>query len=159
MGSSGETKDGRGVQVAGKAERVLAVDPTAVWALVADPARVGEWAGVATVGYMGTELPKTGQAVFVRTRRWQRSDKARRVEIESWEAGTGYRCRVERSNARSPMLFEVSIKPEVSADGIATRIRLTQRMNAPSLVAGMLCRYVSARLERKLDRIEASATG
>lgn len=153
-----DNKDDRSVQFSSGAERVVGVDPTAVWALVADPARVGEWAAVTIVGYMGTELPKAGQAVFVRTRRWRRSGKARRVEIESWEAGAGYRCALESRLLRQPVGFEVTIKPEVSGSGIATRVRLTQRMVSSQAVARVLQRYVAGRLEKMLDRIERAAT-
>lgn len=158
MFGSGESEEDRSVKVSCSAERVLAADPTAVWALVADPARVGEWAAVTTVGYMGTELPKTGQAVFVRTRRWQKADNARRVEIDSWEAGAGYRCTVESRLSRSPLCFELSIKPEVGADGISTRVRLTQRMETSAAIAAMLRRFICGRLERALDRIETATT-
>ena len=157
MVSSGESKDDRSVRVIGTAERVLPVDPTAVWSLVADPARTSEWAGVTTVGYMGTELPKTGQAIFVRLRRWDRDSKARRVEIESWEAGTGYRCVIASKRAQTPIRFDLTIKSEVVADGIATRVKLTQRMVTAPAWAGITQRYVAGRLERKLDRIERAA--
>lgn len=161
MAGSGESENenDRSVNITCSAERVLAVDPTAVWALVADPARVGEWAAVTTVGYMGTELPKTGQAVFVRTSRWQKADNARRIEIEAWEAGAGYRCVVEGRRSRSPICFEVGIKPEVAADAISTRVRLTQRIETSGFLAAMLRRFICGRLERKLDRIETATAG
>ena len=142
-----------GEQFTTRVERVVAADPTTVWALIADPGRVGEWAAVNAVGYMGTELPKAGQAVFVRTSRWQTENKARRVVIDAWDAGTGYRCSIERAG-KAPLCFEVTIKPEVSGAGIATRIRLSQRMSAPPLLIPLRRSVMQRQLLRRMDRIE-----
>lgn len=135
-------------------ERVIYADPTRVWALVADPARVGEWAAAEAVGYLGTELPKVGQIVFVRTRRWQSATRARRVEIEAWDAGSSYRCKVEIGRVATSISFELRVTPEVTGDGVVSRVRLSQRMELPPLYVPLLRRYVSRQLERKLDRIE-----
>ena len=124
-----------------------------MWALIADPGRVGEWAAVTAVGYMGTELPRVGQAVFVKTSRWQTENRARRVVIDAWDAGTGYRCSIERVG-KDPVCFEVTIKPEVSGAGIATRVRLSQRMSAAPLLIPLGRSVVRWRLSRKMDRIE-----
>ncbi|MEA2002441.1 MAG: SRPBCC family protein [Actinomycetota bacterium] len=134
-------------------ERVFSADPTRVWALVADPARVGEWAAVEAVGYLGTELPKVGQIVFIRTRRWQSPTHARRVEIEAWDAGSGYRCNVEIGRVATSISFELRVIPEVTGDGVVSRVRLAQRLELPPAYVSLLRRHLSRQLERKLDRI------
>lgn len=139
------------------AERVVDADPARVWALVADPMRAGEWAGVATVGYMGTELPKTGQVVFVRSRRWRPRSRTRRVEVQEWEAGSRYRCEIQHEGAAATC-FELAITPEATGSEIATRIRITQTTLVPKSTAGLAQRYVCGQLERQLDRISKALT-
>ena len=134
------------------AEQVLDADPAAVWALVGDPLRVGEWAAIEAVGYLGTELPKVGHIVFLRTQRWQRRSSPQRVEVESWEAGAGYVCVVEPGRLLTSIRFSVALTPEVTSDGIATRLRLTQQVVGPrpllALLRGRLCRSLEAKLRR-----------
>lgn len=142
------------VHVFCSAERVLAADPSRVWMLVADPSRIGEWAATATVGYMGTELPRQGQVVFVRTRRWQRPSAARRVEVEEWEAGSRYRCLVQSTRLVHDASFEVEIHPEPQGDRVATRVKLMQRMEATPAVASGVRWFVDRKLQRLLARIE-----
>jgi len=134
-------------------ERVISADPTRVWALVADPARVGEWSAIEAVGYLGTELPKVGQIVFVRTRRWQSPTRARRVEIEAWDAGSSYRCNVEIGRVATSISFELRVTPEVTGDGVVSRVRLAQRMELPRLYVPVVRGHLNRQLERKLDRI------
>ncbi len=122
--------------------------------LVADPARADEWAAVATVGYMGTELPKSGQVVFVRTRRWQRPSSARRVEIEEWEAGERYSCKLGSYRLAENVTFGVEIHPEPAGGGVGTRIKLTQRMEAAPQLAGWLQNYGNRRLQRLIAKVE-----
>lgn len=151
MTGSGSAKT---VHVFSSAERVLAADPARVWMLVADPSRAGEWAAAATVGYMGTELPKQGQVIFVRTRRWQRPSAARRVEVEEWEAGSRYRCALQPTRMVPEATLEVEIHPEPTGESVATRIRLVQRMEARSQAATAVQWVVDRKLARLLDRIE-----
>ena len=140
-------------QVTSASERVIAVDPTRVWALLGDPARLGEWAGVKVVGYMGTELPKTGQAVFVQRRGL--GARPRRVEIEAWEAGASIRCIIHGD--AEPVRFDLAINPEVGSSGITTRVRLTQRSDVPEMLTGLAGWWTERRLARRLDRIEKVA--
>ena len=149
-----ESGSARAAHVLSSAESVLAADPAQVWMLVADPSRVGEWAALETIGYMGTELPRQGQVLFVRTRRWQRPAAARRVEVEEWEAGSRYRCVLEPSRSVNAATLEVVIHPEPTGEVVATRIRLMQRMEAKPQAARMVQWIVDRRLERMLDRIE-----
>ena len=144
----------RRIHVLCTAERIVEADPARVWMLVADPARVGEWAAVATVGFMGTELPKSGQVVFVRTRRWQRSRSARRVEVEEWDAGAGYSCKLGSYRLADDVTFGVEVRPEPAGEGVGTRIKLTQRMETSPQLATWLRAYVDRRLQRLIDRIE-----
>jgi hypothetical protein len=148
--------DNRRVACRIHAGRVISVDPSLVWALVADPARTGEWAAVETVGYMGTELPKPGQAVFIK-RSWQRRSRARRVEIENWEAGSSYRCNVATPPFRTPVEFALHITPEVTGAGIATKVGIDEALQLPRLAVAPVRLYVRWALERKLDRIAKRA--
>lgn len=135
-------------------QRTIAADPAQVWALVADPMRVGEWAPYAVVGYMGTELPKTGQVVFLQTRGWRPGPRGRRVEVKNWDAGSRYRCEIQVENGGTPVLVEVGVTPEVTGSAIATRVVLAQQQEVPEGSARMLHWYLTRRLERRLDRIE-----
>ena len=144
----------RRIHVLCTAERVVETDPARVWMLVADPARVGEWGAVAAIGFMGTELPKSGHVVFIRTRPWQRSQSARRIEIEEWDAGTGYSCKLGSYRFADDVTFGVAIHPEPAAGGVSTRIKLTQRMEAAPQLASWLQNHMNRRLERLIDRIE-----
>jgi uncharacterized protein YndB with AHSA1/START domain len=140
--------DGRRTVVV--AERVIDADPTRVWSLLADPERIAEWAGLALVGYMGTELPRPGQSVFVKRRRpWSRP---RRLEIENWDAGAGIRCVVH--TGQSPTSFDISIHPEVESERIETKVRLTQRSAVPRYAEVAAAWWIERQLERKLDRVE-----
>lgn len=140
-------------QLVAMAERVLDVDPARVWALLADPERVGEWAGVTVIGYMGTELPQSGQSVFVRSARWRRLARTRRVEIEAWDAGASVRCLVHSDRSASVVGFEVSIHPEVTHDGIATTVRLVQRMEVAPSTYAVARWWVDGQLTARLNRI------
>jgi uncharacterized protein YndB with AHSA1/START domain len=146
-------RDDKAGTIVCSAERVIAADPTQVWALVADPMRVGEWAPFEVVGYMGTELPKRGQIVFLRTRWWRPGSRERRVEVQEWEAGTMYRCEVQPDGGAAPIGIEVGVTPEVTGAEIATRIRLTQRLQSTGSSARVLRWYLTRQLERRLDRI------
>ena len=132
------------------AQRVIDSDPAQVWSLLANPERVAEWAGLVTVGYMGTELPRAGQVVFVK-RRFARGEP-RRVEIESWDAGAGIRCLIHTNP--DPTGFELTIHPEVESDRIETTVRLKQRFTTPPSLVPVASWWVTRQLERKLDRIE-----
>lgn len=138
-------------------ERLVDADPTKVWALVADPDLIDRWAGLETVGYMGTELPKPGQSVFVRRRRFKIGAKTRRIEIEDWEAGSTVKCLVE--TASSAVRFEIGILPEVTQDRIMTRVKLSQAVEGNHVITSGLGWLVRRSLGAKLDRIEKAVVG
>ncbi|NNF63846.1 MAG: SRPBCC family protein [Acidimicrobiia bacterium] len=96
--------------------RDLDADPAAVWALVADPERIAEWAPVVFVGWMGTNLPAVGQAFFIS---WL-TDGARRFEIDEWEAGRRFRCVVDRPAGH----FEVLVDTTVVSGGPRSSLEL-----------------------------------
>ncbi|MCP3998058.1 MAG: SRPBCC family protein [bacterium] len=135
--------------VVSSSERLIAVDPTQVWALLANPDRLSEWSGLTMVGYMGTELPKPGHVVFVQRRRV--GAKPKRLEVESWEAGAGIRCLVHTTDQATR--FELAIRPQIEPSSISTRVRLTQRSAVPSFVQGAAAWWMARRLDRMLDRI------
>ena len=139
--------------VYGVAERVIPIDPARVWSLLGDPSRLGEWAGVRLVGYMGTELPRPGQSAFVRRKLLgRRSD---RVEIESWVAGERIACLIH--NQAEPVRFEVVIHPEVGHGTIGTRVRLTQRISTSPVLAGPSRWWIERQLAGKMTRIGRAA--
>jgi hypothetical protein len=137
--------------IAVSAEQIINADPTRIWALVADPARLGEWAGVATVGYMGTELPKPGQLVFVKARHGLLPGRQHRVEIKTWQAGSAVTCTVD--SGANPTRFELRISPRVEHERIATRVRLEQRSEVRQVLVPIAHWWIDARLRRMLNRI------
>lgn len=134
-----------------RAERLIDADPSRVWALVADPERLREWAGVATVGYMGTELPKPGQRVFVRTRLGVLPGRQRRVEIESWQAGSAVTCLVE--TAATPTRFDMKIAPRLEPERIETQVSLVVHAEVPVWLDVAGGWWGEMRLRRMLNRI------
>lgn len=134
-------------------ERVLAIDPTRIWSLLGDPLRLAEWAGVRLVGYMGTELPRPKQSVFVRRRSLRR--RTVRVEIDSWSAGERFSCLVHV--APQPVRFELVIRPEIGTDKIGTRIRMTQQASVPMFLANPARWWLRRQLEARLKRIAKAA--
>ncbi len=132
------------------AERVIEADPTRVWSLLANPERIADWAAVSMVGYLGTELPRTGQSVFVQGR--GRRAKPKRLEIETWDAGSGIKCIVHTEP--EPTRFELTIHPEVQHESILTRVRLAQRSRVPGYLQVAARWWVDRQLAQKLDRIE-----
>lgn len=147
--------DGRR-SIAAIVDRVIDVDPSRVWALVADPERLGEWAGVVAAGYMGTELPKSGQKVFVRARNPLLGRKQRRVEIESWQAGSAVSCVVE--SRLGPIRFDLVIKPRVETGGIETQVEIMEQMEVSPVLAPVAQRWMDWRLNRMLARISRAAS-
>ena len=141
--------------VRSSAERVIDADPSRVWALVADPARLSEWAGVVTVGYMGTELPKPGQRIFVKTLRSLLPGRHHRVDIEKWQAGSAVSCVIDAD--RASIRFEVAIRPLVEREQIVTQVRLAQRSETASYLALFTQWRQDSRLDRMLDRIDKAA--
>ncbi|MCP4309055.1 MAG: SRPBCC family protein [bacterium] len=146
--------DGNRQQIVVVAERMVTADPARVWALIADPSRVAEWAGVAMVGYMGTELPKPGQTVFVRRGRF---GKTWRVNIDAWDAGSSVRCLLESDKSEGVVRFELAIHPQVTADAIVTKVRLSQRMEASRPFGRLVHTLVASELNKKIDRIAKAA--
>jgi hypothetical protein len=148
-----ETESG-GRHVTSVAERMYpGLDPAAVWALVADPARAGEWAGVMPVGYMGKELPEVGHALFVKTAPWQSRSRARRVEVLSWSAGSGYSCRVTGTRLVDDVEFAARVEPVVGAAGVSTRVRVALQAAVPRLLEVPLRWLAGLKTQRMLARI------
>jgi hypothetical protein len=138
-------------RIAAVAEAVIEADPTRVWSLVANPERIADWAGFELVGYMGTELPKPGQSIFLSPQRRLHRGEPRRVEIEGWDAGARITCVVHTEPDRTG--FELTIHPQVEPDSIATRIRLVQRSYVPIVLKIAAQRWLERRLMVKIDRI------
>ena len=103
-------------------------DPASLWALVADPERVGEWAPVQFVGWMGREVPEIGHAFFATFRKGADPSSAVRFEIVDWAAGHQYRCSITRSleddAAVSDEMIEVTVTAEVRSGAPVARLDL-----------------------------------
>ena len=146
--------DGNRQRIVVVAERVVAADPARVWALIADPSRVSEWAGVTMVGYMGTVLPKPGQTVFVRRGRFA---KTWRVNIDAWDAGTSVGCLLDSDKSEGTVRFDLAIRPQVTRDAIVTKVRLTQQLETSPPFGPLVHRWVARELNKKIDRISTAA--
>lgn len=139
--------------VVGDRRRYEDVDPAAVWTLLADPSRIGEWAGVETVGYMGTELPAVGHIVFIKTGRFQKSAGARRVVVESWDAGTGFRCKVDGVRVVGDFVLEVRLTSEVGHAARSALLEIRQAAEVPRRLEAVWRAWASHRVKRMLDRV------
>ncbi len=112
---------------------VSGADPATVWALVADPERVAEWAPVRFVGWMGREVPDVGQAFFVTLDKHADPSTALRLEIVEWVAGHSYRCAIGPPDERpgTDELIEVSVTTELRDHRPVARFDLTYTGSYP----------------------------
>jgi uncharacterized protein YndB with AHSA1/START domain len=145
-------------------ERRVAADPAAVWAVVADPDRAGEW-------FAPAERVEVLDGVGVGQRQRQHSRWGRRRaeidrEVTGYEVPSRYAWRhvAERLDGKPAPVFarstdvEISLAP--SGDGTGTLVRLASRQEPASPLRGLVIRAVGARqvgsgLDRSLDRLAA----
>lgn len=129
-------------------------DPSAVWALVADPERISEWAPVHQVGFMGTELPAVGHAFFVTLRKSRQPADALRFEIVEWEAGHRYRCTIQGSRLAEGERIDIIVTSEVDAGRPAANFELRYAADVPPWHVPIRRFEVRRRLHRAVEAVE-----
>lgn len=128
-------------------------DPSAVWALVADPERIAEWAPVRQVGFMGTELPQVGHAFFVTLRKKAEAAGAMRFEITEWEAGHRYRCSIQGSRLVENEQIDIIVTSEVDEGRPAANFELRYSADGPAWLAPARRFVVRTRLHRAVESV------
>ncbi len=144
--------------------RVLAVeskdyrdlDSTAVWSLVADPGRLADWFPLVPLKPVSTVDPGPGTETRVSWRRGTSPATAWRAVVVEWDAGTAYRCRIDRIPGLGEAELTVSVDTRPAGDG--TRVTLRFVATADSRLRGLLAGFEARRrLLRSLDRIGRAA--
>lgn len=130
------------------------VDPARVWALVADPARIGEWAGVKFVSYMGKEIPERGAAFFATLRPRARAENALRFEITEWEAGHRYRCAITGPGIGDEREVEIAVDSFLASGVPTTELTITHRAQVDRWMSGPYRAMAQRRVEAALDGAE-----
>ena len=130
-----------------------------MWALVADPGRIGEWTFLHLVGYMGTELPVVGNAFFAKQAKRAADESAARFEFVEWVAGRQYRCAMSPTRWAGEREVEVRLHSELEDDGAHSRVQLIHRAEVPTWLASSYrmaaerqIRKVLAKLARRLTQ-------
>lgn len=147
-------------------ERVVDAPPDVVWALVDDPARLGEWLASAERGEL-LEGAGAGRRQRIYGRWGRRRSEVDQVVIR-YEPGRalGWRHEAERLDGRPAPAFaretRFTIVLEAAGDG-ATRVRLESRQEPASALKGVVIRLVgkreiAANLERSLERLAAASS-
>lgn len=139
--------------VAHGAREIPEADPARVWALVADPVRIGEWAPLRVVGHMGTELPAVGHAFFANWRRASPDERAVRFEFVEWVAGRSYRCAMSPAAGVEDREIEVRVHSVVESAGATTRVEIRHRAETGRWLAPGYRLLATRRIERALDSI------
>lgn len=93
-----------------ESRRLPDADAAAVWAVVADPSRLGEWATSGEADWSG-DLPEVEDRFTARVRLGPLSRRLR-FRIDRWEAGHGFRLRV----AGIPLVRSAMVNLEMEAD-------------------------------------------
>lgn len=121
-------------------------DPARVWALVADPARIEDWAPVYSAGYLGTELPGVGHTVFVKFSRLGDPKNALRFRITEWEAGHRYRCEIDGVRLGSDHRLDVIVTAEVDEGSPAADLEFRYVAEVPPAAAPAFRWWVRTRI-------------
>jgi hypothetical protein len=132
-------------------------DPAEVWALVADPARIEDWAPVHSAGYLGTELPAVGHTVFVRVNRLGDPKNALRFRIAEWDAGHRYRCEIDGVRLGSEHRLDVIVTAEVDEGAPAADLELRYFADVPPAAAPAFRWWVRTRLARAVAGVAGLA--
>ena len=129
-------------------------DPSAVWALLADPSRITEWAPVRDADFMGTELPGVGHTAFVRVGRRAKPEASWRCRIVAWHAGTHYACEMDTPGLASHQRLDVSVAAEIEEGHPSARVALRYAGRVPWLLAAPYRWRVGTLVRRALWGIE-----
>lgn len=132
-------------------------DPSEVWALVADPARIEHWAPVHSAGYLGTEMPGAGHTVFVKFNRLGDPKNALRFRITEWDAGHRYRCEIDGIKLGSDHHLDVIVTAEVDEGVPAADLELRYVAEVPPAVAPAFRWWVRTRLARAVAGVAGLA--
>ena len=132
---------------------VPGIDPASVWALVADPARLGEWTPLTLVGYMGTELPSVGNAFFAKWHQRDADAAALRFEFVEWVAGRSYRCALSDARFATEREVEVRVHSVLEDDGAHTRVQVLHRADVAGWAATAYRAAAERRIRRALDAL------
>jgi len=149
------------------AARAIPAAPDDIWALLDDPARLGEWLAFADRGEL-----LDGQGVGRRQRmhgRWgrKRSEIDQVVVEHDAPHRLAWRHEAERLDGRpaprfaASTLFSMTLEPE---DGGATRVSLRSQQEPASRLRGLVIRLfgrreVAGKLDESLDRLAARFAG
>lgn len=128
-------------------------DPARVWALVADPARIEDWAPVHSAGFLGTELPDIGHTVFIKFSRLSDPKSALRFRITEWDAGHRYRCEIDGIRLGEDHHLDVIVTAEVDGGVPAADLELRYFAEVPPAAAPAFRLWVRARLARAVTGV------
>jgi uncharacterized protein YndB with AHSA1/START domain len=129
------------------------IDPARVWAFVADPARIDQWAPVRSSSFMGTELPSQGHTVFLHRTRRRSPDDAWRCRIEAWDAGHAIRCALETPGPAESQEMQITVATEGSGDRPIAAVSLEYRGDVPPWLAPVYRWRIRTMLRRAVRRI------
>ena len=126
-------------------------DPARVWALIADPARAGDWTGLHVAGSMSRELPTPGDAFHLTRRRGRDPRRAARYQLVRWVAGRSYRCAMPATTFASDRELEVRLHTDPMA--AFTRVEIVLRAEVSRWARAPYKAVVLARLRAVLRRL------
>jgi len=132
-------------------QRMDGVDPARLWAFVANPKNISDWAPVRAAGFIGTEVPGVGHTLFLHRRRGARNERAWRCRIQAWEAGHRVTCALETPGAATEQRLELTVGTHGTGDHPAASVRVAYRGDVPRLLAWFYRRRI-AQLERRAIR-------
>ncbi len=134
-------------------------DPAKVWALVADPARIEDWAPVHSAGFLGTELPDVGHTVFIKFTRLGDPKNALRFRITEWGAGHRYRCEIDGIPLGSDHCLDVIVTAEVDGGVPAADLEIRYAAEVPPSAAPAFRWWVRTRLARAVAGVAGVVGG
>ncbi|MFQ5554662.1 MAG: SRPBCC family protein [Acidimicrobiia bacterium] len=126
-------------------------DPARVWALVADPARAGEWTGLHAAGSMARELPTVGDAFYLTRRPESDPRRATRYQLVQWVAGRSYRCSMSSTRTASGRELEVRVHTDPLA--VSTRVEIVLRADVNRWAAAPYRAVALTRIRGVLRRL------
>lgn len=137
---------------------ISGADPATVWALVADPARLGDWSRLHLVGYMGRELPSVGSVFFAKRRARGADTDAVRFEFVEWVAGSRYRCAMAPGRFGEDREVEVRVHSVLEEDGAHTVVEVFHRAEVPQWAFAAYRMVAERSVRRALDGLERSCS-
>ena len=145
------------------AARTVAADPDEIWALLDDPARLGEWLAFAERGEV-LEGERVGRRQRMHGRWGRRRSEIDQVVVEhDPPRRLAWRHEAERLDGRpaprfaASTVFSMTLEPERAG---VTRVTLRSQQEPASVLRGLVIRLfgrreVAGKLEESLDRLAA----